>query len=125
MRIPLRMLAQQIESEFPDLMTSLDHFTCSTDRHIRGSRIRVPGKGRKGTRLQVFSRKDYHSGRFWDPLYEHRAGETYRRNSDVEDWIKDERARRRAADPSWFPGKTGILIDREGNRRLESSPLKG
>lgn len=96
----LKTLAKQIEDLFPDLITELDSWTENTDRHPKGVRWRVPGKGRKGTRLRVFVRRGPGLGTAtpFDPIYEHRAGGTYRRNSDVLDWI-DRETRRRKGNP--------------------------
>lgn len=97
----LKTLAKRIESMFPDLVTVLDTWTSDTDRHPKGVRWRIPGKGRKGTRLRVFSRNGYWLGvkrNTFDPIMEHRAGDTYRRNQDVVDWIKLEAKRRAEGD---------------------------
>lgn len=93
----LKALAAEIERLFPDLVTALDTWVSDTDRHPRGVRWRIPGKGRKGTRLRVFTRRGPGLGPAdpFNPILEHRAGDTYRRNQDVVDWIERE-ARRRA-----------------------------
>lgn len=90
-RVPrLKALAAEIERRFPDLATVLDSWTSDTDRHPNGVRWRIPGKGRKGTRLRVFVRRGPGQGPadYFDPIFEHRAGDTYRRNQDVVDWME-------------------------------------
>lgn len=104
----LKTLAKRIEFLFPDLVTDLDTWTSSTDRHPKGVRWRIPGKGRKGTRLRVFLRRGPGLGpaNYFDPILEHRAGDTYRRNQDVLDWIEREAAeRKRAADLADYQGR--------------------
>lgn len=53
---------------------------CNTDRHIKGTRLRIPGKGRWGTRLLVKNKDG-------DILLDHNSAETYRSNQEVEEWI--------------------------------------
>lgn len=91
----LKALAAEIERRFPDLVTALDSWTSDTDRHPAGVRWRIPGKGRTGTRLRVFERRGPGLGPAnpFDPIMEHRAGDTYRRNQDVLDWIEREARR--------------------------------
>lgn len=90
----LKALAAEIERRFPDLVTALDSWTSDTDRHPKGVRWRIPGKGRKGTRLRVFERRGPGLGPadYFNPILEHRAGDTYRKNQDVVDWIEREAA---------------------------------
>lgn len=60
----------------------LSTMTCNTDRHPRGVRWRVAGKGRKGTTLRVVDAKG-------SEILDHRAGETYRQNVHVAQKILD------------------------------------
>jgi len=94
----LKTLAKRIDTLFPDMITALDTWTENTDRHPKWVRWRIPGKGRKGTRLRVFVRRGPGQGPadLFAPVFEHRAGGTYRRNSDVMEWI-DRETRRRSA----------------------------
>lgn len=96
----LKTLAKRIEFLFPDLVTDLDTWTSSTDRHPKGVRWRIPGKGRKGTRLRVFERRGPGLGPrdYLDPIFEHRAGDTYRSNRDVLEWIEREAAWRKRSE---------------------------
>lgn len=52
----------------------------STDRKIRGTRLRHPGKGRAGTRIEIVSIK---GDRFTLD-----NSQTYRTNEEVEHWLK-------------------------------------
>lgn len=68
----------------------LSRATVSTDRKIPGSRLRRPGKGRTGARIQFFdSLRSQRSGEFWmtRPLFDHKNAETYRTVQDVRDWL--------------------------------------
>jgi hypothetical protein len=49
---------------------------CSTDTKIAGTRLRRPGKGRRGNRLVVYDRK----GRI---ILDHNSAVPYRTNSEV------------------------------------------
>lgn len=53
---------------------------CNTDRKIHYGRIRIPGRGRDGTRLIVRNKRG-------DVVFDHNSAETYRCNQEVEDWI--------------------------------------
>jgi hypothetical protein len=100
----LAQLARIIEDRFPDLVAtvyparhSLGGYA-NTDRpKPKGLRYRVHvGKGRRGTRLLVHQR----AGAV-QPIFEHNAAETYRRNQDVIDWINQEGRRRQGK--TWRP----------------------
>ena len=56
---------------------------CNTDRDISGTRLRRPGKGRRGNRIIV---RDL-AGKI---VLDHNAAETYRYNGEVERWIKEK-----------------------------------
>ena len=107
----LKTIARGLEAQYPELRVSLGKWTSSTDGHVAGTR---EGKGRIGTLLQVYYQLDkkalraardtvqalyagypkdqnvrdlvIHSVR---PLFEHRAGDTYRNNSEVERWVEE------------------------------------
>jgi hypothetical protein len=94
----IKSLARSIEAIFNDVVVEVDEWTSNTDRHPKGVRWRIPGKGRKGTRLRVFLREDVR-GRgtsMCRPIFDHRTGDTYRTNLEVIRWIlrrsKDKRA---------------------------------
>ncbi len=82
----LSTLAKVIQKLWPDLRVELGAGYCNTDRKPRGARYRMPGKGRTGARLQVFSG----SARILD----HNAAETYRDNMEVAHWVEDRAQRR-------------------------------
>ena len=54
---------------------------CNTDRHIPGTRLRHPGKGRYGNKLIVRDRTGC-------IVFEHNTADTYRYNQEVVDWIE-------------------------------------
>lgn len=83
-RVTLQMLAAEINIRFRDLeaVAKPGAGYCNTDRKIPGTRLRHPGKGRRGTLLIVTDRAT------GQEVYRHNAAETYRRNSDVTNWIQ-------------------------------------
>ena len=81
----LKALAASIMNEFPELEARTEPTHESTDRKVRGTRFVHKGKGRDGTRLIVRDRK---SGVV---VLDHSSAETYRRNSDVVEWIEKRR----------------------------------
>jgi hypothetical protein len=97
-RVPsLKKLAAEIEKRFPDLVVEFYPAShplggyASTDRDIPGTRLRHPGKGRKGS-LLVVRKKSAPSelgGGTGSVVFRHNAAETYRHNGDVVDWILD------------------------------------
>ena len=107
----LKALARQIEEEFPDLRAVAEPGGgyCNTDRNIPGTRLRHPGKGRRGTLLTVWSRDVWPHDTV--PMtrdriyYQHNAAETYRNNEDVIDWIAAEKRRRGLAAPPAPPAE--------------------
>jgi hypothetical protein len=69
----------------PRYAATVEQGYCNTDRNIRGTRLRHPGKGRYGNKLVV---------RKGDAIvFKHNAAETYRHNEEVERWLADELAR--------------------------------
>lgn len=90
----LAELARQIEAEFQELETRIEKGYCNTDRKIPGTRLRRPGKGRRGNRLIVFMRG---TDRFWreNVVLDHNAAETYRCNDDVVRWMERYREERK------------------------------
>lgn len=75
----LKSLARMIE--VLGYRTVLRRVRESTDRHIRGTRMRHPGKGREGNKLEVYDRET------GELVFEHNAAQTYRCNQEVMDWI--------------------------------------
>ena len=84
----LKKLAEVIRAEWPDLDVRVERGFCNTDRKV--GRHRHPGKGRHGTRLIVrdLSMQPPYGG---EVLLDHNSAETYRRNSEVVEWIEARR----------------------------------
>ncbi len=78
-RDTIRSLAEEIKKRWPQLDVQVERSEVSTDRKIRGTRLRHPGKGRKGMRIIVRSK-----GKI---VLDHDNAETYRRTADVRDWM--------------------------------------
>lgn len=76
----LRQVAKYInERHGVFLRADVMRWTSNTDRKIPGTRLRHPGKGRTGSRIRVLV------GEFL--LVDHKNSETYRRVSEVHDWL--------------------------------------
>lgn len=52
---------------------------CNTDRKLKGTRLRHPGKGRYGNKLNIYKNNQL--------IFSHNAAETYRHNGEVESWL--------------------------------------
>lgn len=93
----LPKIAAWINEHLPELEARTESVTECTDTEIAGTRLRRPGKGRKGTRLGVYKRMEIggpvratgHVSRHSPWLLYHSSGETYRRNYEVEEWLQD------------------------------------
>lgn len=92
----LHQLAEMINRDFPELEAVIERGYCNTDRKPRGCRyITRKGKGRTGNELIVYSRRETNpSGIGRLQIFRHNAAETYRRNSEVVDWIENLKGRR-------------------------------
>lgn len=77
----LKTLAKFINERMKGFEAEIVEDYCNTDRHIPGTRLRHPGKGRYGNKLVV---KDSHTKMI---CFTHNAAETYRENREVIDWI--------------------------------------
>lgn len=75
----LKQLAKFINKNIPDVEAEIEEGYCNTDRHPKGVRWRIPGKGRYGNKLIV--KKE---GKI---IFEHNAAETYRQNYEACRWI--------------------------------------
>lgn len=95
-------IAVAIREEFPELRVECRPSTYNTDRKCHGGRIRIPGKGRKGTIIRVYNAAG-------EQLLSHHSGETYRKNYEVEHWVEEYRAGRRSwtwsSEEEWKPPK--------------------
>jgi hypothetical protein len=78
-RLTIRQLAATIRARWPYLDVEVTQGHASTDRKI--GRLRLPGKGRTGSRLIVRNTKG-------EVLLDHNQAETYRRVSDVVEWME-------------------------------------
>lgn len=107
----LSTIARELRETYPELRVTLGKWKSDTDGHVAGTRFRRQGKGRVGTHLCVYYQLDVEERRrvarlvsrlfdgqkdaLWEyglivtgqrPLFEHRAGDTYRTNAEVEHW---------------------------------------
>ncbi len=76
----LKTLAAFINKNLPYSATIVEGY-CNTDRHIPGTRLRSPGKGRYGNKLVIRNRTGC-------IVFEHNAAGTYRYNLEVVEWIE-------------------------------------
>ena len=76
----LKALAKYINESWPEYEAKILEGYCDTDRKI--GRLRIQGKGRTGNRLVVRRIEDKAC------VLDHNSSETYRRNDEVEYWIK-------------------------------------
>jgi hypothetical protein len=73
----------------------VDRIRTSTDQKITGTRLRRPGKGRQGLRLEIWP-VGAETWRTELRLYRHESSETYRRHSEARDWVEQHLRRDRA-----------------------------
>lgn len=71
------------------LRAEVERGFASTDRKIRGTRLRHPGKGRWGSRIKVYDE----NGAL---LLDHNNAETYRRTEEVAEWLQTHLKRKGA-----------------------------
>lgn len=108
-RLTAKALALEIKRLWPALDVSITRGFSSTDRRLAGTRLIHKGKGRTGSRIIVRECRPcarcggeggargircarcYGSGRVWATLLDHNQAETYRRLSEVEEWIRRRR----------------------------------
>lgn len=76
----LKAIALWINANMPGYGAEISKGYCNTDSLV--GRFRHPGKGRRGNKLTV-----RHEG---VTIFEHNAAETYRSNSEVENWLRRE-----------------------------------
>ena len=77
----LKTLAEKINAD-GRFTATIERGYCNTDRHPKGVRWRIPGKGRRGNRLIV---KDKLMG---NVVLDHNSAETYRYNGEVVEWMR-------------------------------------
>lgn len=85
----LKQIVNEINANYPLLVARIEEGHCNTDRKIKGTRLRHPGRGRTGNRIIVRWR---HLGTL-DPgsvVLDHNSAETYRHNGEVEQWLREK-----------------------------------
>lgn len=78
MKDTIKSLAKEIKQRWPHLDVRVERGYCNTDRPM--GRLRRPGKGRHGSRIVVRLEGVV--------LLDHNNAETYRRTSDVREWME-------------------------------------
>lgn len=77
------------------VMARVERIRTSTDQKIAGTRLRRPGKGRQGLRLEIWPV----GADVWRPeqrLFRHESSETYRRHDEARAWIEQHLRKKRA-----------------------------
>jgi len=82
----LKTIAAEINGAGLGLRAEIDQGYCNTDRKPRGVRWRIPGKGRYGNRIRVFTAGG-------EEVLNHNSAETYLNNSVVERWWAEVRGK--------------------------------
>lgn len=78
----LKAIAKCINDNLAGYDARIENGFCSTDSKISGTRLRRPGKGRQGNRIIVTKGSEV--------VLDHNSAETYRTNSEVEEWLDRE-----------------------------------
>jgi len=76
----LATIAKEINAEVEGFTAQVVPGYCNTDRKIAGTRLIHPGKGREGNKIVVRNAEG-------NVVLSHNAAETYRTNSEVEEWL--------------------------------------
>ena len=77
----LTTIAKAINASGTGYTATIERGHCNTDRHPKGVRWRIPGKGREGNEIII---RDPNG----NIVKRHNAAETYRRNSEVVEWAR-------------------------------------
>lgn len=77
----LKTIAKMINESWDGYRATIEESYTNTDRHPRGVRWRIPGKGRQGFEIKVYRESD------GVIIFQHDSSETYRKNDEVEYWI--------------------------------------
>lgn len=87
----LSQIAAWINANVPELDARIERGFCNTDRKLAGTRLRIAGKGRWGNKLVVRKRstKPEWARNRGQEVFSHNAAETYRRNDEVERWLRE------------------------------------
>lgn len=78
---------QLVDDRGRPVAARIDRIRTSTDQRIPGTRLRRPGKGRQGLRLEIWPV----GAETWRPeqrLYQHESSETYRRHDEARAWVE-------------------------------------
>lgn len=90
----LSSIAAYIRQHLPQYTVEIEAVTVNTDRHPEGVRWRIPGKGREGNKLTIRDPAKSPIPNRWghreNLVHEHNAAETYRRNSELAEWVANE-----------------------------------
>jgi len=78
----LKAIAKWINENLGGYTARIEEGYCNTDRKISGTRLRNPGNGRWGNRIIVKKGSEV--------VLDHNSAETYRKNSEVEEWLERE-----------------------------------
>jgi hypothetical protein len=100
-RLTIKQLAATIRARWPHLDVEVTQGHANTDRKI--GRLRWPGKGRTGARIIVRNAKG-------EVLLDHNQAETYRRVSDVVEWMERYADERGTKAEHWCPFVPGGAI---------------
>lgn len=84
MRQTIKSLAREIKETWPWVDVKVESSWSSTDRKIAGTRLRHPGKGRRGSRITVSERGVI--------VFDHDNSETYRTTAEVRQWFEEVKA---------------------------------
>lgn len=85
-RDTIKSLAAEIKRRWPNLDVRVERGHCNTDR--KAGRLCIPGKGRWGTRIIVVDPSAPFPSRELHPLLDHNNADTYRRTSEVREWME-------------------------------------
>lgn len=81
-RPSLKRIAAYINANMPGYTAKVVEGHCNTDRHPRGVRWRIEGKGRYGNHLIVANKAGV-------KVVDHNSAETYRHNGEVMQFLED------------------------------------
>lgn len=84
-RDTIKSLAKEIHERWPMLTVIVKQGYCNTDRKV--GRLRIPGKGRKGSHIQVYAWST-EVGKLGERLLNHNNAETYRCTAEVRQWME-------------------------------------
>jgi len=126
----IKTIAAELQVKYPELWITVSKWRSDTDGKVAGTRFRRQGKGRLGTRIQVYYTLGVAAREAaWGPIqvlydgeetalsqaarvlegvrpiFDHKAGETYRSNDEVEQWAADYAACKAGRHRKWCHSK--------------------